>query len=134
MNSNCVRKSVTVDNGNGDGNNSSRFQVAKVPLSDVKSDEDNDDHDLSQDTINSIQRKGHQMSVDYTATYYDTKNVKSLRHYTREALPRVDNYRNIMSVHAHMTRPTLDELHGVQTTISPDPKVSDPTITFNFEI
>nr|XP_054927938.1 uncharacterized protein LOC126535382 [Dermacentor andersoni] len=44
-------------------------------------------------------------------TVYDTVNVKSLLHYTQEALPRVDHYRNVMSVHGHISRPTLDELH-----------------------
>lgn len=42
---------------------------------------------------------------------YDTKIYKSLRHFTREALPRLDNYRNIMSIQAQY-RPTLDELHN----------------------
>ncbi|XP_065169631.1 solute carrier family 12 member 2-like [Atheta coriaria] len=42
---------------------------------------------------------------------YDTKYVKSFRHLTREALPRLDNYRNIMSLQA-ANRPTLDELHN----------------------
>ncbi|KAJ8919031.1 hypothetical protein NQ315_016937 [Exocentrus adspersus] len=37
-------------------------------------------------------------------------NQKS-RHLTREALPRLDNYRNIMSIQA-ANRPTLDELHN----------------------
>lgn len=37
--------------------------------------------------------------------------VKSFRHMTREALPRLDNYRNIMSIQAAY-RPTLDELHN----------------------
>ncbi|CAI6365712.1 unnamed protein product [Macrosiphum euphorbiae] len=36
---------------------------------------------------------------------------KSFRQLTREALPRLDNYRNIMSVHV-ACRPTLDELHN----------------------
>ena len=36
---------------------------------------------------------------------------KSLRHMTREALPRLDNYRNILSIHVGH-RPTLDELHN----------------------
>lgn len=32
---------------------------------------------------------------------YDTKhNAKSFRHFTREALPRLDNYRNMMSIQA----------------------------------
>ncbi|XP_017777968.1 PREDICTED: solute carrier family 12 member 2 [Nicrophorus vespilloides] len=42
---------------------------------------------------------------------YDTKYVKSFRHLTREALPRLDNYRNILSLQA-ANRPTLDELHN----------------------
>lgn len=33
------------------------------------------------------------------------------RHFTREALPRLDNYRNILSIQA-VYRPTLDELHN----------------------
>ena len=36
---------------------------------------------------------------------------KSLRHMTREALPRLDNYRNILSIQA-AHRPSLDELHN----------------------
>lgn len=40
--------------------------------------------------------------------------TRSFRHFTREALPRVDNYRNIMSIHAAY-RPTLDELHDAAT-------------------
>ncbi|KAK7794045.1 hypothetical protein R5R35_012989 [Gryllus longicercus] len=42
---------------------------------------------------------------------YDTRYAKSFRHFTREALPRLDNYRNIMSIQAAY-RPTLDELHN----------------------
>jgi Amino acid permease N-terminal len=45
------------------------------------------------------------------STGYDTKYAKSFRHFTREALPRLDNYRNIMSIQAAY-RPTLDELHN----------------------
>lgn len=42
----------------------------------------------------------------------DTKIYKSFRHFTREALPRDANYRNIMSIQAQYQpqRPTLDEL------------------------
>jgi len=35
----------------------------------------------------------------------------SLRYMTREALPRLDNYRNILSIQA-AHRPSLDELHN----------------------
>lgn len=41
----------------------------------------------------------------------DDNKYKSFRQLTREALPRLDNYRNIMSVHV-ACRPTLDELHN----------------------
>ncbi len=110
MSNNCMRKSLSAEMDANDRQNQSRFQVAKV----------SDECDDSEDTIHNMPAKAHQLSIDYTNTYYDTKNLKSLRHYTREALPRVDNYRNILSVHGHMTRPTLDELHGVQTTIHPE--------------
>lgn len=43
---------------------------------------------------------------EYVASY-----GKSFRHFTREALPRMDNYRNIMSIQAAV-RPTLEELHN----------------------
>ncbi|GIX84090.1 AA_permease_N domain-containing protein [Caerostris extrusa] len=43
---------------------------------------------------------------------YDSHNIRSLLHYTQEALPRMDHYRNIHSLHAHFPRPTLDELHN----------------------
>eukprot|EP00102_Acyrthosiphon_pisum_P016810 XP_008187908.1 PREDICTED: bumetanide-sensitive sodium-(potassium)-chloride cotransporter isoform X1 [Acyrthosiphon pisum] len=45
-----------------------------------------------------------------SASSEDNK-YKSFRQLTREALPRLDNYRNIMSVHV-ACRPTLDELHN----------------------
>ncbi|CAH1967079.1 unnamed protein product [Acanthoscelides obtectus] len=44
-------------------------------------------------------------------TRLNTEYAKSFRHLTREALPRLDNYRNIMSIQA-ANRPTLDELHN----------------------
>lgn len=46
----------------------------------------------------------------------DTKIYKSFRHFTREALPRMDNYRNIMSIQAQY-RPTLDELHNATLSV-----------------
>lgn len=49
------------------------------------------------------------MRLDSTSS--DDNKYKSFRQLTREALPRLDNYRNIMSVHV-ACRPTLDELHN----------------------
>ncbi|XP_068081750.1 bumetanide-sensitive sodium-(potassium)-chloride cotransporter [Anabrus simplex] len=63
---------------------------------------------------------------------YDTRYAKSFRHFTREALPRLDNYRNIMSIQAAY-RPTLDELHNatlqgkVSTAGRNNPNNSAPT-------
>lgn len=80
-------------------------------------DDDDEEYDENGDRVTSSPTHfNHQSSVDYnnTHTVYDTKNLKSFRHYTREALPRVDHYRDMNSVHGHMTRPTLDELHGCE--------------------
>ncbi|KAH7963427.1 hypothetical protein HPB52_021154 [Rhipicephalus sanguineus] len=98
----------------------SRFQVAKVDFavekhSDGESSNGEDD-DLDQDG------DGQPDGQSWNACSYDTHNVRSLRHYTREALPRMDHYRNIMSVHGHMERPTLDELHDATLTLMPDQK------------
>lgn len=46
----------------------------------------------------------------------DSGNVKNMRYFTREALPRLDNYRHIMSIQAAY-RPTLDDLHNALTTM-----------------
>lgn len=43
--------------------------------------------------------------------YSDCSQRLHFRHYTREALPRMDNYRDILSVQA-VYRPTLDDLHN----------------------
>ncbi|KAJ6635705.1 Bumetanide-sensitive sodium-(potassium)-chloride cotransporter [Pseudolycoriella hygida] len=54
---------------------------------------------------------------------YDTRYGKSFRHFTREALPRLDNYRNILSIQA-AHRPTLDELHNATMTNKVDRNLS----------
>ncbi|XP_032591153.1 bumetanide-sensitive sodium-(potassium)-chloride cotransporter isoform X2 [Drosophila grimshawi] len=69
-----------------------RFQV----------DPQNEESDSSNDS---------QEERDLLENEYDTKYGKSFRHFTREALPRLDNYRNMMSIQAAY-RPTLDELHN----------------------
>lgn len=47
-------------------------------------------------------------------TVYQTN--KSLRHYTKEAIPKIDNYRNMMSIQGQLVRPTVEELRGIQAT------------------
>lgn len=75
-----------------------RFQVSGRNAGDrSSSDEDGDEgQDLLDGQMESNQ---------------DTKMYKSFRHFTREALPRLDNYRNMLSIQAQ-NRPTLDELHN----------------------
>ncbi|XP_059062211.1 bumetanide-sensitive sodium-(potassium)-chloride cotransporter-like [Achroia grisella] len=58
------------------------------------------------------------MDSDDPLTANDTKYAKSFRHFTREALPRLDNYRNVLSLHA-APRPTLDELHNASLSRKP---------------
>nr|CAI5860667.1 unnamed protein product [Callosobruchus analis] len=58
-------------------------------------------------------------------TRLNSEYAKSFRHLTREALPRLDNYRNIMSIQA-ANRPTLDELHNA-TLPTKTPPPTSPT-------
>ncbi|KAL0821329.1 hypothetical protein ABMA28_005921 [Loxostege sticticalis] len=77
------------------------------------------------------------MESDDPLTATDTKYGKSFRHFTREALPRLDNYRNVLSLHA-APRPTLDELHNASLsrkpgqTLEKDMGIPDPPST-NFK-
>ena len=99
------------DNGSEDNHQNSRFQVAKV------NDENPNDQSniIPNGSSPQMPLSAQQLSVAYSNnTYYDSNNVKSFRYYTREVLPRADHYRN-MSVHYHVSRPTLDELHFGQT-------------------
>ncbi|XP_067144436.1 solute carrier family 12 member 2-like isoform X2 [Centruroides vittatus] len=102
----------------------SRFQVAKVdfvnettPLTHASRDDGD-----GEKTNGSENGRGQSPTHHSTYNTYDTHNIQSLRHYTREALPRLDHYRNIMSVHGHLNRPTLDELHNATLTMSQDNK------------
>ena len=99
------------DNGSEDNHQNSRFQVAKV-----NDENPNDQQIIPNGSSPQMPLSAQQLSVAYSNnTYYDSNNVKSFRYYTREVLPRADHYRNIMSVHRHVSRPTLDELHFGQT-------------------
>lgn len=73
-----------------------RFQVTGGGGRSSDEDEEDESHDLLDGQTDNNQ---------------DTKIYKSFRHFTREALPRLDNYRNILSIQAQ-NRPTLDELHN----------------------
>ncbi|KAK9884761.1 hypothetical protein WA026_007609 [Henosepilachna vigintioctopunctata] len=89
-----------------------RFQVNLVRN---ESYDGNKDNEISID-INGIEDQYEDDSYDDIHTVSDrtrlhSENMKSFRHLTREALPRMENYRNIMSLQA-ANRPTLDELHN----------------------
>lgn len=75
----------------------SRFQVNKVGGSDSTDDSGGDGLDV--------------LSPNQYTYVYDTRYAKSIGQLTREALPKLDNYRDLMSVHVQQ-RPTLDELHN----------------------
>ncbi|KAJ0174949.1 hypothetical protein K1T71_009090 [Dendrolimus kikuchii] len=80
-----------------------RFQMEEDKHDDVTTDDDSD---------------ASAMDSDDPLTVTDTKYGKSFRHFTREALPRLDNYRNVLSLHA-APRPTLDELHNASLSRKP---------------
>ncbi|KAI5643912.1 amino acid permease domain-containing protein [Phthorimaea operculella] len=79
------------------------------------------------------------MDSDDPLTMQDTKYGKSFRHFTREALPRLDNYRNVLSLHA-APRPTLDELHNASLSRKPgecaekdmEPALTSTTMKFGW--
>ncbi|XP_046634321.1 bumetanide-sensitive sodium-(potassium)-chloride cotransporter-like [Daphnia pulicaria] len=112
-----------------------RFKVDRVATKGGNSEDDGDDSSEkgnSSEAIEMGERPGSAASNDgerassptallsNTNTYMTMNDnsqrtyaaTKSLRHQlTREALPRLDNYRNILSIQAGH-RPTLDELHN----------------------
>lgn len=95
-----------MDNNDANLKPPSRFKVAKVDF-DVERENQSVADDRNEEGT-------YQLQLTHNSNYsnsYDTHNLKSLRQYTREALPRLDHYRNILSLHAHISRPTLDELH-----------------------
>lgn len=102
-------------NGKDSNNKQSRFQVAKVDFVNenpmmIGGDPDGDENGVPLDRSDSMNSP----SITHQSSY-ETKNLKSMRHYTREALPHADNYRNILSLHGHAERPTLEELHSTLT-------------------
>jgi len=106
-----------------------RFKVKRVDTAYNAADDDGDDSErtgLGDEAIEMDERNSNcgDGEVDraasptallshntYATINEQTKYGKSLRHFTREALPRLDNYRNILSIQAGH-RPTLEELHN----------------------
>lgn len=78
----------------------SRFKVARVSISDLTPPSREREHSINRLTP----------TMEYSTYVYDTRNSKSFAQLTREALPRAENYRDIMQG-KHACRPTLEELH-----------------------
>lgn len=124
---------------------SSRFEVTKtstdgshVILHD--GDGDAEDQEPLNNTIDSDEQVSPVGSYDNQHTFgaptYRTvyQTNKSLRHYTKEALPRIDNYRNMMSIQGQLVRPTVEELRGIQTTVFDGTTVSSTFQIFSFAL
>ncbi|EFA05305.2 bumetanide-sensitive sodium-(potassium)-chloride cotransporter [Tribolium castaneum] len=100
---------VELRNLTTDNDKRTRFQVNRVRSESHNTDKDGkdsvgvltEDENTDDDDLHSVTDR----------TRLNSEYVKSFRHLTREALPRLDNYRNIMSLQA-ANRPTLDELHN----------------------
>ncbi len=99
-----------------------RFQVNRVDASSSKNDGEEygesdplqgEEEGSRRGSLDNARPTSPTMLLSHTSdtSGYDTRYAKSFRHFTREALPRLDNYRNIMSIQAAY-RPTLDELHN----------------------
>ncbi|CAG9765408.1 unnamed protein product [Ceutorhynchus assimilis] len=104
-----------------------RFQVNRVrteschKYEDLKNRNHNMEESLSEDDDVLSATDKTRLSVEYAQN-------RSLRRLTREALPRLDNYRNIMSIQA-ANRPTLDELHNATMPKSEQDSKSEPSKT-----
>ncbi|XP_019869994.2 bumetanide-sensitive sodium-(potassium)-chloride cotransporter [Aethina tumida] len=110
---------LTVENGEADKieldplqtdpDKRTRFQVNRVhSMSQNDVDRDALTIDLRSNDENTDDDDLHSVN---DRTRLNSEYGKSFRHLTREALPRLDNYRNILSIQA-VNRPTLDELHN----------------------
>ncbi|KAL9698244.1 hypothetical protein quinque_001685 [Culex quinquefasciatus] len=84
--------------------------------SSFRGDKSNNERKNSQTTRFKVDGDGSDSNDDEEDNLIDdNRYARSFRHFTREALPRVDNYRNILSFQAN-NRPTLDELHHASIT------------------
>lgn len=118
-----------------------RFQVNRVDAGSSKNQDGDefgeadplqeDDSGSRRGSIDNLRATSPTMLLSHATdtSGYDTRYAKSFRHFTREALPRLDNYRNIMSIQAAY-RPTLDELHnatlqGKPTSRPPEPQAEN---------
>lgn len=89
-----------------DQNNSGRFQVARASV------------DFAEAPVVNVVppvdvngEAGSNSSQGRQSTQYDTRYLRSLRHYlTRDALPRESHYRNLGSIAENQLRPTLEQL------------------------
>ncbi|KAF7264520.1 hypothetical protein GWI33_023114, partial [Rhynchophorus ferrugineus] len=99
-------ETVELDPLNSPSDKRTRFQVNRVR------NESNGDKGNATFDSNNDQNEDDDLLGVTDRTFLNSEGVnKSLRHMTREALPRLDNYRNIMSIQA-ANRPTLDELYN----------------------
>lgn len=94
----------------------SRFRVDRVWSDEIESRAGKDVEKAELDDIEKriIKRN---IELEETLSSDDDWQLMSFKHFTKEALPRIENYRNQLSVHGWMVRPSLDDIHGVQTTI-----------------
>lgn len=87
-----------------------RFKVKKIDFTMSKNQQSSkNDADKERKTSTNSSDNNSQAGESECNT---TQHLKSLRHYTREPLPKVSHYRNTLSLNTHQNRPSLDELHN----------------------
>uniref|UniRef100_A0A6P7F146 Bumetanide-sensitive sodium-(Potassium)-chloride cotransporter n=1 Tax=Diabrotica virgifera virgifera TaxID=50390 RepID=A0A6P7F146_DIAVI len=100
---------IELENLNGKADKQTRFQVNRV-----RNDGEDEDEVELRVKVNIPTDDEDDVHSCTDRTKLNSDYLKSFRRLTREALPRLDNYRNIMSIRA-ANRPTLDELHEAAT-------------------
>lgn len=102
------RFEVTRTSADGSHCNLHEGDTEEIPLTDTMTSEG------QSSPVGSYDHDEHTYGAPTYRTVYQTN--KSLRHYTKEALPKIDNYRNMMSIQGQLVRPTVEELRGIQAT------------------
>ncbi|CAH0552698.1 unnamed protein product [Brassicogethes aeneus] len=114
-----------------DSEKRTRFQVNRVRTNSQSVDANNKDSAVIELSDGELTTDDELLSVT-DRTRLNSEYAKSFRNLTREALPRLDNYRNILSIQA-ANRPTLDELHNATLPSKSQPPIDDANGKSNTE-
>lgn len=93
----------------------SRFHVDRVHSYDIEASDIVETSFTA--TIKSLDQGGLDFEDEDDTLPLEEWQLMSFKHFTREALPRIENYRHESRVRGWTARPSLDEIHGPQATV-----------------